>query len=77
MLFDPPEVVGFCDDRSGELYQRDDDREETMRNRLEVYQRQTAPLASYYAAESLRRTVDGSGSIHDIQRKLIYMLGPG
>ena len=77
VLFDPPEVDGCCDDCSGELYQRDDDREETMRNRLDVYKRQTAPLVFYYAAESLLRTVDGSGSINDIQRKLVNILGSG
>jgi adenylate kinase len=76
-VFDPPRAGGRCDDCSGELYQRDDDREETMRNRLDVYERQTAPLVFYYAAECLLRTVDGSGSIDDIQRKLLDILGTG
>ena len=74
-VFDPSEAGDSCDGCGGELYQRDDDKEETMRNRLEVYELQTAPLAAYYAQESLLRTISGSGSIDDIQRKLLSTLG--
>ena len=75
MLFDPPTAGDRCDGCGGELYQRDDDKEETTRNRLEVYEQQTAPLAAYYAEGSLLRTISGSGSIDDIQRKLLTTLG--
>jgi adenylate kinase len=71
VVFDPPKVEGKCDECGGELYQRDDDREETMRKRLAVYDEQTAPLIAYYAQESLLRTIKGIGSIEDIQRAIL------
>lgn len=75
--FDPPKVSGVCDECGGELYQRDDDSEETMLRRLEVYEDQTAPLIAYYGEESLLRTVYGIGSIDDIQRRLLGILEGG
>jgi len=51
ILYDPPVRPGICDDCRGELFQRDDDSEETIRHRLEVYAEQTAPLVSFYADE--------------------------
>lgn len=72
--FDPPRVDGTCDECGGELYQRDDDREETMRKRLDVYENQTAPLIAYYAQESLLRPIQGIGSIDEIQRSLLQVL---
>ena len=74
VTFDPPKVSGVCDECTGELYQRDDDSEETMRKRLEVYEEQTAPLIAYYAQQSLLRTIYGIGSIEEIQRKLLNIL---
>jgi len=74
ITFDPPMVAGICDECGGELYQRDDDREETMRNRLDVYEAQTAPLIAYYGKESLLRTINGIGSIDEIQRNLLNFL---
>ena len=53
VLFDPPARAGLCDDCGGELFQRDDDREETIRHRLEVYQEQTQPLIAFYADEGI------------------------
>lgn len=75
--FDPPKQNGKCDECGGELYQRDDDSEMTMRNRLDVYELQTAPLIDYYAHESLLRTVSGTGSIDDIQQKILTSLAGG
>jgi adenylate kinase len=75
--FDPPKVNGRCDECSGELYQRDDDGEKTMRKRLDVYEKQTAPLVAYYARESLLRTIYGIGSIDDIQQRLMKELEGG
>jgi len=72
--FDPPKKEGICDECGGELYQRDDDSEETMRNRLNVYDRQTAPLIDYYKKESLLRTVQGTGSIEDIQQSILKVI---
>jgi adenylate kinase len=77
LLFDPPKRNGACDECGGELFQRDDDKEETMRNRLDVYERQTAPLIAYYAHESLLRTICGTGSIEDIQQNLLTGIAGG
>jgi len=70
ILFDPPRQADMCTACGGPLHQRDDDCEETMRRRLEVYKEQTAPLISYYAERKLLRTVDGTGDMELIQQKL-------
>jgi len=75
--YDPPKVVDVCNECGGELYQRDDDREDTMRRRLEVYTEQTAPLIDYYRAASLLRPVAGIGAIDEIQRKLEEVIEGG
>ncbi len=67
VVFDPPAKTGLCDGCGGELYQREDDREETIRRRLEVYDEQTAPLKSYYEAASLLRRIDALGTIESVQ----------
>ena len=72
--FDPPKKEGICDECGGELYQRADDSEATMRNRLIVYDRQTAPLIDYYKKESLLRPVQGTGSIEDIQQSILKVI---
>jgi adenylate kinase len=77
VYFDPPRVSGFCDDCSGELIQRDDDREETMRRRLDVYDHQTAPLIDYYSQSLLLRSVSGVGDINSIQQQIINILHGG
>lgn len=59
VVFNPPAVAGVCDRCRGELYQRDDDSEVTVRNRLEVYRRQTEPLLEYYQRQSVLARVDG------------------
>lgn len=64
--FDPPRVAGECDECGGELYQRADDQESTMRKRLEVYEDQTAPLKDYYSAGNLLRPVDALAQIKDV-----------
>lgn len=65
--YDPPKVVGICDDCNGELYQRDDDCEETMRKRLSVYDEQTSPLINFYANSGILRKIQGDGEIDHIQ----------
>jgi adenylate kinase len=74
ILFYPPKVGDSCDDCGSELYERDDDKEETMRKRLDVYEQQTAPLVTYYAEEAQLRTVHGSGSIDEIQWRLLTII---
>jgi adenylate kinase len=72
--FDPPAKSEICDLCGGMLYQREDDKEDTMRKRLEVYDKQTEPLIDYYAKESLLRIVDGRGSIENIQKEIINVI---
>jgi adenylate kinase len=74
VLYDPSEKCDVCDVCGGELYQREDDKEDTMRNRLSVYDKQTQPLIEYYADKSVLRSVDGSGSIEGIQEKIISII---
>ncbi len=62
VTFHPTRVEGVCDVCGGEIYQRDDDREEVIRNRLAVYHDQTAPLIDYYRGKKLLRDVDAGGS---------------
>jgi len=64
----PPTTAGVCDRCGGELYQREDDSEATVRNRLAVYARQTAPLLDWYRARGLLVSVPGEGPIAEIRR---------
>lgn len=66
VMFDPPEKEGVCGKCGGELYQRDDDNEETVGNRLKVYESSTKPLIDYYQGKGLLRPIDGVGAIDDI-----------
>ncbi len=61
MITRPPEKEGVCDSDGGELYQRADDSEATILNRLEVYEKQTAPLISYYQRQGLIRDIAAGG----------------
>lgn len=72
--FDPPAIDGKCSVCSAELFQRDDDKEETLRARLSAYDSQTAPLIDYYKSLSLLRPVDGLGSIQEINAALVQLL---
>lgn len=72
--FDPPSSPGICTSCSGELYQRDDDREDTMRARLLTYDAQTSPLINYYNSLGLLRPVDGLGPIQDVNKALVSLL---
>jgi adenylate kinase len=62
IIFDPPNNAGICNKCNGDLYQRDDDQEDTILARLDVYDCQTAPLLALYARQGLLREVDGVGS---------------
>lgn len=66
IYFNPPKKEGLCDKCGGTLFQRDDDKEETIKKRLEVYNAQTAPLIEYYGKKSILKSVSGTGSIDEI-----------
>jgi len=70
----PPKVRGKCDRCGGELYQRPDDTEETVKKRLEVYFTETAPLIDYYTRLGKLKAVDGEGSIDKVGEKIIAAL---
>jgi adenylate kinase len=72
--FDPPASAGVCDRCGGELFQRDDDSEGTIRHRLEVYADQTSPLIGYYGDRSLLRGVDATGPVEDVTERAINAL---
>lgn len=73
LLTHPPRVAGQCDKDASALTQREDDKPETVRRRLEVYQRQTAPLIEYYQQSGLVRTVDGGQSIEQVTHAVIQI----
>lgn len=75
VYFGPSKKEGFCDKCNGELFQRDDDREETIKKRLDVYSAQTAPLIDYYGKKGILKSVSGTGSIDDIFKKVTEVLG--
>ncbi len=64
-MFDPPQTDGVCDVCGAELYQRSDDNEATVRNRLEVYRAQTEPLVGYYEDRGVLKTAHGGGKMPD------------
>lgn len=66
IYFSRPQKDGVCDKCGSELFQRDDDKEETIRKRLEVYTSQTAPLIGYYKDKGLYKGIDGNGNIDEI-----------
>lgn len=74
IVFDPPKQSGVCTVCGSALIQRADDQEETVRNRLLVYEQQTAPLKNYYSSKMLLRPIDGVGSINEIQQRIKVVL---
>jgi adenylate kinase len=74
--FNPPKRDGVCERCGGELYQRDDDREETIEARMEVYERQSAPVYDHFRDQGLLREVDGTGSTEEVFRKILRQLQP-
>jgi len=73
--FTPPKKEGVCDKCGGELYQRDDDNETTVRSRLATYNQATKPLIDHYQAKGLVRPIPGVGGIDDIFTKICGILG--
>ncbi len=74
LIFDPPTNAGICNRCNGELYQRDDDQEDIIVSRLEVYARETAPLLEYYRRRGLLAEVDGTGGRGDILLRILDTL---
>lgn len=74
LIFDPPVHEGVCSTCNATLEQRADDREETVRNRLSVYEVQTAPLKNYYSTKNILFPVLGTGSITEIQQRIAAVL---
>jgi len=74
--FSPPRVEGVCDADGGELYRRDDDRPEVVRERLRVYHEQTAPVARFYEERGQLTRVDGEQAAEDVFRALEAALPP-
>lgn len=70
VLFSPPRRPGVCDKDGGELYQRDDDKPETVRNRLKVYWEQTSPLIDYYRRRGVLVEVNGDQPIEAVEADL-------
>lgn len=77
ITFDPSKVTGVCDACGGELIQRDDDQESTIRKRLDVYQEQTEPLIAYYRSAGLLEELDGMLDIGVVQQKMLAVLQAG
>lgn len=72
--FEKPSNPNVCDTCQGELYQRDDDKEEVVTRRLEVYQEQTAPIIAFYRTEGLLITISAVGSVSEITDRAISAL---
>ncbi|MFJ7771803.1 adenylate kinase [Streptomyces sp. NPDC097107] len=74
VAYTPPKKEGVCDVCGGELYQRDDDSEETVRKRLEVYHTQTEPIIDYYKAQGLVVTIAATGLVAEVTGRALEAL---
>jgi adenylate kinase len=72
--FVPPKKEGVCDKCGGELYQRDDDKPEAIKERLDTYQRETAPILDYYEKAGVLKKVDGSLPVDQVVSQLLEKL---
>jgi adenylate kinase len=71
IAFEPPAKPGVCDKCGGELYQREDDAEETVRERLKVFAQATRPLLDHYGQQGLLAQVDGVGSTDEVAKRIL------
>ena len=71
IIFDPPSNPGICNKCNGDLEQRDDDQEDTILARLDVYERQTAPVLAFYAKRGLLHEVNGVGSQDNVLNRIL------
>lgn len=74
LKYNPPQKDGICDKCGGELYQRDDDKEETIKNRLEVYRAQTEPLVEYYKEKNVLFKINGENSVDAVNKEINEIL---
>ncbi|MEG9194681.1 MAG: adenylate kinase [Candidatus Methanoglobus sp.] len=74
LIYDPPKRPGICDKCGGELYQRDDDREEVVRQRFAVYRKSTQPLIDYYRKRGVLYEVDGTKDIESVKSEILSIL---
>jgi len=74
VYFSPQEELDACTDAGGELQQREDDKEEVIKNRLEVYRQQTEPVVEYYRSRHKLRSIDADGSMDDVYQRLLAVL---
>jgi len=74
LIFNPPKHDEICDLCGGHLYQREDDKEEVVIRRLEIYEKESHPLIEYYAKKGTLREVDGTGTIKDVQKRIKAIL---
>ncbi len=72
--FNPPKEAGKCDFDGSELYQREDDKSETVVRRIRVYLEQTAPLIDYYKERNLLKEIDGRQSIEEVSARVLAIL---
>lgn len=77
LVFNPPFREGVCDSCGLELYQRDDDSEESVVNRLKIYDEQAGPLIEYYKKENILMTIDGGGQIDEVSKSILELLNSG
>lgn len=75
LKFVPPKQVGVCDKCGGELYQRDDDKPEAIKERLAIYRSETMPIADHYDKAGVLVSVDGSGTPDDVVAQVVEKLG--
>lgn len=68
--FNPPKTAGVCDACGGELFQRDDDKPETLRERIRTFHARTGPLISHYSETRLLRRIDGRGDVESVARDI-------
>ena len=71
----PPKKEGICDRCGSELILRDDDKPETVKNRLDVYHKQTQPLIDFYTKKGVLKTVDGTVDMQDVFKAIVAILG--
>jgi adenylate kinase len=75
LMFVPPQVEGVCDKCGGELYQRDDDKPEAIKERLAIYRAETMPIVGYYENKGVLVKVNGAGSPDDVVAQILEKLG--
>jgi adenylate kinase len=75
VIYDPPRNIDLCNTCNGELYQRDDDAEDTVKARLEVYDESTRPLLDYYGKLGLLAKINGIGSPAEIEKRIFDAVG--